>query len=368
MNVPFFNLRRQYDNIKTEIDTAFSDVLERTDFVNGKAITDFEKSFAEYNNVKHCSCVTNGTIALHLSLLALGVSPGDEVILPVNTFIATAEAVSHCGATPVFADVNEDDYCMDTESFKKAITNKTKAVIPVHLYGHPVDIEELLNISLGHGIDVVEDCAQAHGATVNGKKVGSFGKLGAFSFYPSKNLGAYGEGGAILTDDEELLLLIKNLKDHGSIQKHKHELVGYNYRMSGLQGASLSVKLKYLDEWNYRRIEIAHRYCKNLSDLPIKLQICQEGRKHVYHLLVAQVNDRNGVIDKLKQKGIGAGIHYMSPLHLTEAYNRIGYKKGDFPVAEEISDRIISLPMFPELRNDEIDYVCYTLRDILNEK
>jgi len=368
MNVPFFDLKRQYANIKTEIDTAINRVLENTDFVDGNSIAEFENIFANYNGVKYCSCVANGTIALHLSLMSLGVSVGDEVILPVNTFIATAEAVSHCGATPVFVDVNEDDYCINVRLFRKAITRNTKAVIPVHLYGCPADMKEITAISLEHNIRIIEDCAQAHGATFDDKKVGGFGSISAFSFYPSKNLGAYGEGGAILTDDADLLCLVKKLKNHGSIKKHEHELIGYNYRMSGLQGASLSVKMRYLDMWNDRRIELAKRYSNNMRDLPIKLQICEEERKHVYHLFVAQVDNRDRVIDELKQNGVGAGIHYLSPLHLTGAYKHLGYKKGDFPVAEEISGRIISLPMFPELMDDEVDYVCNILRTILHEK
>jgi dTDP-4-amino-4,6-dideoxygalactose transaminase len=365
MNVPFFDLKRQYKNIQQEIDNVIKGTFERTEFVHGKSVENFENQFATYNGVKYCACVTNGTIALHLALLSMGVSSGDEAIVPVNTFIATAEAVSHCGATPVFVDVNKDDYTIDIDLFEKAITKHTKVVIPVHLYGHPANMNDILKISLKYDINVLEDCAQSHGATVDNKKVGSFGIMSAFSFYPSKNLGAYGEGGAILTNNEQLYLLVRKLKDHGSIKKYEHDIIGYNYRISGLQGPILSIKLKYLDEWNKRRIEIANRYRDKLDGLNIKLPMCQSGMEHVYHLFVVQIENREKNIDLLKQKNVGFGIHYPIPLHLTRAYQYLGYKVGDFPVAEEVSKKIISLPMFPELTNDEVDYVCEVLKKIL---
>lgn len=365
MSVPFLDLKRQYKSIKSEIDNAIAGILERTEFVQGKSTDEFEKQFAEYNNMKYCISCSSGTAALHLSLLSIGILPGDEVILPVNTFIATAEAVSHCGATPVFVDINENDYLMDTELFEKAITKKTKVVIPVHLYGQPANIQEILRIADKHSIKAVEDCAQSHGATFLGRKTGSFGLVNAFSFYPGKNLGAYGEAGAILTNDEKISLHIKKLRDHGAIKKYEHDFIGYNYRMGGLQGAILSVKLKYIDEWNNKRITIASRYRKEMADLPMQLPICGDNKKHVYHLFVIQVEDRANVINYLKQNNIGIGIHYPVPLHLTKAYEYLGCKKGDFPVIESICNKIISLPMFPEITDDEIVYVCSNLREIL---
>lgn len=365
MNVSFLDLKRQYKSIKPEIDNAIMGILERTEFVQGKSTDEFEKQFAEYNDMKYCISCSSGTSALHLSLLSIGIRPGDEVILPVNTFIATAEAISHCGATPVFVDINKNDYLMNMELFEKAITKKTKVVIPVHLYGQPIDIQEILGIANKHGIKVVEDCAQSHGATFLGKKTGSFGIVNAFSFYPGKNLGAYGEAGAVLTNDEKISSTIKKLRDHGAIKKYEHDFVGYNYRMGGLQGAILSVKLKYIDEWNSKRIGIAAKYRKEMADLPIMLPICGDNKKHVYHLFVVQVENRENVINHLKQNNIGIGIHYPVPLHLTKAYEHLEYKKGDFPVIESICNKIISLPIFPEITDDEIVYVCGNLREAL---
>ena len=380
MEVPFVDLKRQYKNIQSEISSAITEVFDNTAFVHGKYVENFENEFAQYIGSKYCLCVSSGTSALHLSLLAAGVGPGDEVIVPANTFIATAEAVSHCGAIPVFVDV-DFNYHMNIFQAEKKITNKTKAIIPVHLYGRAMKLNELYSFVSNSRIKIIEDCAQAHGASIGQcgnwtspvipKKVGNFGFASAFSFYPSKNLGACGEGGAITTNDENAYVFIKQMRDHGSIKKYEHNLIGYNYRMSGLQGAVLSVKLKYLDKWNEKRRELANRYNCNFSDCPIVLP---DNMSHedidpafsVYHLYVIQTNkDRTMVMKYLKDKGISTGIHYPIPLHLTKAYEHLGYSKGDLPWAEMFADRIISLPMFPELQNDEVDYVCNTLKDIL---
>jgi len=365
MNVPFLDLRAQYKQIKNEVHIALDQVMESTAFVLGDAVKEFEVAFARHHGAEHCVAVSSGTSALHVALLAMGIGAGDEVIVPVNTFIATAEAVSHCGAKPVFVDMCEEDYCMDPAKIELAVTSNTKAIIPVHLYGQPAEMDEIMSIAKKYKLMILEDCAQAHDAEYRGRKVGTFGCAGAFSFYPGKNLGAYGEGGAVVTNDSRLAEKMRMLRDHGSAKKYCHDLVGYNYRMEGFQGAVLGVKLKYLVDWTNKRRRAAAKYTEALADLPCILKAEKDHVRHVYHLFVVRIKCRDIVIDALKRKGIACGIHYPIPLHLTGAYQHLGYKQGDFPVAEAAAAEILSLPMYPELTNVMIEYVGASLKEIV---
>ncbi|MGA2265177.1 MAG: DegT/DnrJ/EryC1/StrS family aminotransferase [Phycisphaerae bacterium] len=365
MNVPFLDLKAQYVQIKDEVHAAMNKVMETSAFVLGEAVKNFEEAFAAHHGAKYCVATSCGTSALHVALLAMGVGPEDEVIVPVNTFIATAEAVSHCGAKPVFVDMDEKDYCIDPQKIARAVTPRTKVVIPVHLYGQPTEMDRILAVAADHGLKVLEDCAQAHDAEYKGRKVGTFGAAGAFSFYPGKNLGAYGEGGAVLTNDGAMAAKIRMLRDHGSAKKYYHDMVGYNYRMHGFQGAVLGVKLKYLVAWTDARRKIAKRYEQLLSADSLLVKPAKPHVRHVYHLFVVQVKHRDRAIEKLKDKGVATGIHYPIPLHLTEAYGDLGYKKGDFPVAEAAADELLSLPMYPELTDEMTDYVAMSLKEAL---
>ena len=368
MNIPFLDLKAQYIQIKDEVHAALNQVMETSAFVLGEAVKNFEEAFAAHHGAQYGVATSCGTSALHVALLAMGVGPGDEVIVPVNTFIATAEAVSHCGAKPVFVDMDEKDYCIDPQKIARAITPRTKAVIPVHLYGQPAEMDRILAVAAEHGLKVLEDCAQAHDAEYKGRKVGTFGVAGAFSFYPGKNLGAYGEGGAVLTNDEALAAKIRMLRDHGSAKKYYHDMVGYNYRMHGFQGAVLGVKLKYLVAWTDARRRVAQRYEQLLSGHDVLVKPAKPHVRHVYHLFVIRVMNRDKVIKELKEKSVATGIHYPIPLHLTGAYANLGYKQGDFPLAEAAADRILSLPIYPELTEEMIDYVAAQLKEIVRVK
>ena len=365
LTVPFVDLKAQYRRIREEVHRALDAVMEKAAFVLGDAVRDFEAAFAARHGVKHCVAVSSGTSALHAALVAMGIGPGDEVVVPANTFIATAEAVSHCGATPRFADVGEDDYCLDPASLESAITARTKAVIPVHLYGQPAEMDEIVRVAERHGLEILEDCSQAHDAEYRGRKVGTFGRAAAFSFYPSKNLGAYGEAGAVLTNDPALAEKVRMLRDHGGRKKYHHEFVGYNYRMDGFQGAVLGVKLRYLAEWTERRRRAAARYRELLDGLPVRLPREKPHVRHVYHLFVIRVAERDRVAAALNDKGIATGVHYPIPLHLSEAYRELGYREGDFPVAEAASKEILSLPIYPELTDEQMDYVAKCLKEAL---
>lgn len=361
MNVPFLDLNKQYQSIKQEIDTAIQNVLDDSAFVLGKYVEEFEKNFAQYIGVKHAIAVNSGTAALHISLLALGIGKGDEVITTSNTFFATAEAVSLVGAIPVFVDINERTYNMDPQKLKAAITDKTKAVIPVHLYGQPADIDEIKEICEQNNLHMIEDACQAVAAEYKGKKVGSFGITGCFSFYPGKNLGAYGEGGIITTDDSKIAELSRLYRAHGESPKFYHKVIGLNYRMPGMQGAILNVKLKHIDEWTRLRQKNAAYFSKILKEKGIKPPVLADDRTHVFHLFVIRHPKRDELRKYLAENQIHSGIHYKIPLHLQEAYSGLGYKKGDFPVTEKAMDEIISLPMFPELTEEQMDYAASKL-------
>jgi len=372
MQVPFLDLKTQYKQIKSEIDEAIAEVLESTSFVLGKPVQEFESEFARMHNVKHCVGLSSGTDGNHITLWALGIGPGDEVIVPVNTFIATAWGATLCGAKPVFVDCHPESYNIDPEKVENAITARTKAIVAVHLYGQPADMDPLKEIAERHKIYLVEDAAQAHLSEYKGQKVGGLGVAASFSFYPGKNLGAYGEAGAVTTNDDELAEKFRMIRDHGSVKKYTHVLFGHNYRMESIQGAVLKVKLKYLEKWTEERRRVASKYKELLSDLEeIKLPTEMPYARHVYHLFVIQVDSRSDrrqeTRDKLQkflnENGIGTGLHYPIPLHLQPCFKDLGYKKGDFPVAEQLAESGLSLPIYPELTDEQIGYVVEKIHE-----
>jgi dTDP-4-amino-4,6-dideoxygalactose transaminase len=354
------DLKAQYSAIKQEIDTAVASVLSSCQFVLGSHVREFEENFARYCGVKHCVAVDTGTSALHLALLAAGVGPGDEVITAANTFIATCEAISYCGAVPILVDMDEITYNIDPRLVKAAITTKTKAIIPVHLYGRPAPMNEINAIAREAGLVVIEDACQAHGATYKNRPAGSWGQSGCFSFYPGKNLGAYGEGGAVVTSDDAAAGYMRLLRDHGSQQKYHHDVIGYNYRMEGLQGAILNVKLKHLPEWNRLRQAHAGRYRQQLAGANLGLPPSDDDSQSVYHIFVVQVDDRSRFQEDLKEEGIGTLIHYPIPVHRQKAYAHL--KWPSYPITERQSGRIVSLPMFAELTDEQIDHVAAAAR------
>jgi dTDP-4-amino-4,6-dideoxygalactose transaminase len=366
--IPLVDLRRQYAPIKQEIDESISGVLKSTAFILGPEVKGFEKEFAAFCCAEHAVGVSSGTEALSLALLALGVVGGDEVITTPNTFIATAAVISHVGARPVLVDVDTESYNIDISQIEGAITGKTRAIIPVHLYGQPAEMDAVLQLAMEHNLKVVEDACQAHGAEYKGRRVGSLGDISAFSFYPGKNLGAYGDGGMVVTGKGELAERISLLRDHGSPKKYYHEIIGYNARLDEIQAAVLIVKLQYLNDWNEKRRRNAKLYNGYLKDLVDKGLVItpqeKDWAKHVYHLYVIQVNEgvRDNLIAHLNSRGIGAQIHYPIPIHLQRAYRHLGYNEGSFPVAERLAKRIVSLPMFPELEEREIEYIVQEIR------
>jgi dTDP-4-amino-4,6-dideoxygalactose transaminase len=363
MKVPFLNLKVQYESIKDEIDTAIGQVIEKTAFAGGPFVRKFEEEFADYCGCKHAVGVNSGTSAIWLALIGLGIGKGDEVITVPNTFIATAEAISMSGATPVFVDINEKTYNMDPGLLEKAITPRTKAVIPVHLYGQMADMDPIMEVARKHGLFVIEDAAQAHGAEYKGRRAGTIGDAGCFSFYPGKNLGAYGEAGAVVTNNLELIEKINMIKDHGQSKKYYHSMIGWNDRMDGIQGAVLSVKLKYLDKWNDARRNNAKLYTELLADLPdIVTPYVADYAKHVFHIYAIRVQNCKGLMSTLAEKEIQFGIHYPVPIHLQDAYAFLGLGKGDFPVAENCVKGLLSLPMFPELAKEQIEYVVNEIK------
>jgi len=367
MQVPFVDLKAQYQTIKPEVDNAIGNVISNTAFVLGKAVADFEKKFASYCETKHTIGINSGTSALIMALKALGIGEGDQVITTPNTFIATAEAISFAGATPVFVDIEEKSYNLDPTKLEKAITGKPKAIIPVHLYGQPADLDPILQIAEKKGIPVIEDAAQAHGAKYKGKRTGGLATIGCFSFYPGKNLGAYGEGGAVTTNSDEIAQKVRMLRDHGSSKKFYHEMIGNNCRLEGIQGAVLSVKLNHLDKWNHARRKNADLYRKYLEGTSVKVPEQMPYAKHVYHVFCVRVKNREKLIDFLKEKGIFTNIHYPIPIHLQNAYSFLGYKKGSFPVTEGCMDEILSLPMFAELTEEQIRYTTDCIKEFYGE-
>ncbi len=395
MNIPFLDLKAQYRSIKEEVLPEINNVLDNTAYVLGKPVAEFEKAFASAHGAGYCYGVSSGTDGNHMVLWALGIGPGDEVIIPANTFIATAWGATLCGAKPVFVDCHPESYNIDPAKIGAAITRKTKAIVAVHLYGQPADVdgivEELRNKNYeirekgifehqinGQRIYLVEDCAQAHIAEYKGKKVGSIGKAASFSFYPGKNLGAYGEGGAVMTDDESLAKKFKMIRDHGAEQKYYHQMYGHNYRMEGIQGAVLGVKLKHLDEWTNGRRKAAAKFKELLKDVEgIVLPKEMDYAKHVYHLFVIRIQKseirnqnsekRNELQKYLGENGIATGLHYPVPLHEQPCFAHLGYKKGDFPVTEQLAECGLSLPMFAELTNEQIEYISGKIKEFFKK-
>jgi dTDP-4-amino-4,6-dideoxygalactose transaminase len=367
MPVPFVDLQAQYRSIKSEVDAAIQRVLDTSAFILGQEVEAFERAFAAYAGARECVGVSNGTAAIQLALMACGVGAGDEVIVPANTFFATAEAVSTSGATPVFVDCDPASSNIDVKKIEAAITPRTRALLPVHLYGRPADLDAVFEIANRRNLIVIEDAAQAHGARYRGRRVGSLARAGCFSFYPGKNLGAYGEGGAVVTDDREVARRVRMLRDHGSELKYRHELVGYNFRLEGIQGAVLGVKLKHLDNWNALRRAHAARYRELLAPLEAAgaLTLPRESpdAEHVYHLFVIESAARDSLQRYLAAAGVSTGIHYPVPVHMQPAYASLGHKEGDFPATEAQSRRVLSLPMFAELSERQIKYVADAVAD-----
>ncbi len=368
MKVNFLDLKVQYEAIREEIAAVLQAVLDKTAFAGGPFVVQFEEEFAAYCQTEHAVGVGSGTEALWIALLAAGVGPEDEVITTPNTFIATAEAISFTGATPVFVDIDEQTHNMDSNLLEAAITNKTKAVIPVHLFGQPADMDPIRIVANKYDLFLLEDACQAHGAEYKDRRTGSLGDAGAFSFYPGKNLGAYGEAGAVTTNDADLAAKMKMIRDHGQAAKYYHDMVGWNGRMDGFQGAVLSVKLKYLDQWNEARRNNAQLYLENLSGVEgIIIPEEADFARHVYHLYAIRVQDadRDAFMKSLNEKEIFCGIHYPVPVHLQKAYASLNLGPGSFPVAEKCASEYVSLPMFPELTQEMIQHVAGTIRQIL---
>jgi len=355
--IPFLDLKGQYLQIKDEVRQAIDIVLDNTAYSHGPFVEAFEKKMATYCDTNYALGVNTGTSALHLAMLALGIGEGDEVIIPANTFIATAWGVSYVNATPVFVDCNSGTWNIDASKIEDKITPKTKAIIGVHLYGQPFDIDAVAAIAKKHNLYLVEDCAQSIGAEYKGKKTGGFGEMGCFSFYPGKNLGAYGEGGGITTNNESYYKHIQSLRNHGSTERYYHDELGYNYRMDGIQGAVLDLKLKYIDKWNNRRKEIAGMYHGGITNDKIKMQVQPEWSDSIYHLFVVTTEDRDGLTKYLQANNIFPGLHYPVPCHLQKAYKQLGYKKGDMPNSEYLAEHCLSLPMFAELKDEEVERV-----------
>ncbi len=362
--IPFLDLYSQYLNIKYEIDAAISNVIKDSSYILGNEVEKFERDFSKYCEVNYGIGVSSGTEALHLVLLSLGIQAGDEVITVPNTFIATAEAISHSGAKPVFVDIKEDDFNMDPNLIESLITPKTKAIIPVHLYGNSCDMDKINEIAQKYKLFVIEDACQAHGATYKNRRVGSLSHAGVFSFYPGKNLGAYGEGGIIVTNNEDIAIKCKLLRGHGESPKNNHQYIGFNYRMEGIQAAVLNVKLKYLDKWNEARNNIAEFYSQNFNEIMITPRISNEN-KSAFHLYVIRHKKRNELKEFLNKRGIQTGIHYEKPIHLQNAYKFLGYKEGDLPIAEKIMKEIISLPIYPELKQEQQKIIVSSVRDFV---
>jgi dTDP-4-amino-4,6-dideoxygalactose transaminase len=368
MKVPLFDLGAQLAAIRPELDTAVRGVFDEGAFILREGVQRFETSFASYTNRSACIGVNSGTSALHLALIAAGVQPGDEVVTTPYTWISTSWAISYCGARPVFADLDPRTGNLDPAAAEAVITDRTRALLVVDLYGHPADLLAFEKLATARDLPLVEDAAQAHGARLQGRPAGSFGLLSCFSFYPGKNLGAAGEGGAVLTDDADLAERMRRLRDHAQNERHQHLEIGFNYRMEGIQGAVLHVKLPHLDAWNNARRRCAARYAELLADVPeVELPKTMIGAEPVWHQYVVRVSARDRVRTRLAELGVQTAVHYPRPIHLQPAYASLRYKRGDFPVAESFSKRCLSLPIFPEIREEQLQHVATALRTAVRD-
>ncbi len=364
MKVPFLDINLQNKSLRGEINAAIQDVIDIGAFAGGPFVERFEEDFAAYCGGDHAIGVSSGTDALWLTLLAMDIGPGDEVITVPSTFMATAEAITYCGAKPVFVDIDEQTYTMDPARLEKAITLRTKAIIPVHLFGQPADMDPIMEIAHRRGLRVIEDACQAHGAEYKGRRAGVLGDAGCFSFYPGKNLGAFGEAGAIVTNDKGLDEKIRILRDHGQVRKYHHTMIGWNCRMDGIQGAVLRIKLRHLDRRNALRCALAIQYDRALGDAELVVTPSKAPWvRHVYHIYAIRVAERDAMIRELDAQGITCGIHYPVPVHLQAAYRSLGYGRGAFPRAEQCAEEFVSLPMFPELTPEQVDYVAKVVKE-----
>lgn len=357
------DLKKQYQQVKEETWAVMQEVMEQQAFAGGPFVASFEEQFARWTGSRYAVAVSNGTIALQMAFQTLGIGAGDEVIVPANTFVATAWGVSHAGATPVFVDCDPDTWEIDATQIESRITNRTKAIAGVHLYGQTFDIDAVKAIADKHNLFLVEDCAQAHGAIYKGRKAGSIGDMGCFSFYPGKNLGTFGEGGGVVTQSEAYYKRMCSLRNHGSTVRYYHDEIGYNWRMGGIEGAVLEVKLPYLDAWNDKRKDIAARYKKEISNKAITFQAMPEWADSVYHLFVVMVPERDHFMAYMNANNIFPGLHYPLPCHLQKAYAHLEYKKGDFPNSERLSAHCVSLPIYAELTDEEVDYVIAVINN-----
>jgi len=368
MQVPYADLKAQYAGLRQQILAALDRVGSKAAFILGEEVEEFEREFAAYCGVQYCVAVNSGTSALHLALLAAGVKAGDEVITTPNTFIATAEAISYTGAKPVFVDIDPRTANIDPAKIAAAVTPRTRAIVPVHLYGLAAEMDAILEVAAQHHLAVIEDACQAHGARYHGKRVGSIGNAAAFSFYPSKNLGAYGEGGALTTNDATLAARARTLRSHGESRRYIHDAIGYNYRMDGFQGAVLRVKLPHLEQWNARRRHLAEIYRRTLAGARVKLQEGGASSERVDHLFVVYVTDRDAVRARLEERGVQTGLHYPVPIHLQQPYQALGYQRADLPEAESACEQVISMPLYPEMTDEQAVYAAQALRAIVGER
>ncbi|KAA3658949.1 MAG: DegT/DnrJ/EryC1/StrS family aminotransferase [Calditrichaeota bacterium] len=368
MNVPFVDLVSQYQGLKDQIVPALENIMGKAQFIMGQDMRLFEQEFATYCTTEYAISVDSGTSALELTLRAFNIGAGDEVITVANTFIATTLAISATGAKPVLVDINPETYNIDATKIEAAITRRTRAIMPVHLYGQPADMDAITKIARNHDLLVIEDACQAHGAQYKGRLTGSLGDAAAFSFYPGKNLGAYGDGGAVVTNNAKVAERLTLLRDYGQKQKYQHLIKGYNRRLDTLQAAVLRAKLPHLNDWNSARRQCAARYNEELKDSDVVLPVDADFAESVYHLYVIRVQKRDQLLAHLQSKGVSAGIHYPIPIHMQPAYEDLGYQKGDFPITEKFADEIISLPMYAELGKDQITYVVSTINEFINNQ
>ncbi len=356
--IPFLELKSQYKQIKEEIDLAIENCLNRGQFILGEEVSAFEEEFARYCGTKYCLGTSSGTSALFLALIACGIGEGDEVITTPFTFVSTSLAISYTGAKPVFVDINPETYTIDSSKIEEKITPRTKAILPVHLYGHPADMDSIMELARKYNLKVIEDAAQAHGAEYKGVKVGSFGDCGCFSFYPTKNLGAYGDGGGIVTSDEKIASKIAILRNYGQRSRYYHDIIGFNARLDEIQAAILRVKLRHLDRWNEKRRRNAAFYSEKLKGAGVILPKEASFAKHIYYLYVIRSKRRDELKEYLLKEGIQTLIHFPTPLHLQRLYQSLGYQKGDFPASEECAKEVLSLPIYPEMENEELGKVA----------